>query len=275
MTLFKLTSKLFTTSTQYLLRNGASSIQNHHPRSFHASSIKLTLWDFFDDPNNYGKDKIKTGCAWSKDLLRKKNAVELHQLWFVLLKERNMLQTQEYFCMDNDEPIPGPDRLDKVAESMSNLRDVIDEREKAKNMLMYGRITKQGGEVRKSPTGAVYWYKYKEHLIPKELQKKVFGHQPAEIATFPKKIEEMQIRMKEKREKNVTRLNWLVNKQYQQQRMSNPSLPRQPPQWFRNRFRCTLKFGIHPRMRVLIRDKHKHDTRKHFVKTPKKTKERV
>jgi len=244
-------------------------------KGFHCSAHKLGLEEFFDSPSNFGKDQIKTGCSWSKDLLRRKSAVELHQLWFVLLKERNMLNTQEYYCLDNDKPIPGPDRLDKVAESMSNLRDVIDEREHAKNMILYGRKDKEGGEMRKSSVGAVYYHKYKEHLLPKHLNRNYYGDQPADIASFHPKIEEMHLRMQERREKNRQNMNFLIRKQWSQMRKSNPDLPLQKPLWFRNRFKSTWKYGIHPRVRVLFKQPRRWDTRKHFTEKPKISPERV
>lgn len=59
-----------------------------------------------------------------------------------------MLSTMEYYYIENDYPMPGKDRLEKVAESMGNLRDVLDEREAARNMLLYGRKEKVGDEWR-------------------------------------------------------------------------------------------------------------------------------
>uniref|UniRef100_H2ZFI3 Large ribosomal subunit protein uL29m n=1 Tax=Ciona savignyi TaxID=51511 RepID=H2ZFI3_CIOSA len=107
-------------------------------KQIHSSSRQNGLEEFFDDPKHFGLRELKSGSSWSVDLLRRKSTEDLHKLWFVLLKERNMLQTLELHCKTEDEPIPGPDRLEKVAESMSNLRDVLDEREEARNMLLVG-----------------------------------------------------------------------------------------------------------------------------------------
>lgn len=240
----------------------------------HSSSRNLGLNEFFDDPENFGKNDITTGCAWTKDLLRRKSAVDLHKLWFVLLKERNMLITQEYYCMDHDEPIQGPDRLDKVAESMSNLRDVIDERQSAKNVLLYGRTDKEGGEYRKNVFGFVYYYKNKEHLMPKEMKNKQLGDSPAEIASFNSKIEEMHLRMYEKRQRNLKNFNHVINLAYKQVRRANPDLPRSPPQWWRKRFHCQWKYGMFPKTTVLFNRKD-FDDRKQFYKRSKPEFDRV
>ena len=50
------------------------------------------------------------------------------------------------------------------------------------------------GEWRRSDLGELYFYKYKEHLLPKELQKEVENNdQPADIASFDPKLEEWHL----------------------------------------------------------------------------------
>ena len=246
-------------------------------RGLHVSMQRFGLEEFFDDKANWGLNNISYGAAWSKGLLRKKNAVELHQLWFILLKERNMLQTQEHYCLDNDDPIPGEGRLLKVAESMGNLRDVIQEREEAKNMLLLGRKSKTSEERRTSPLGFNYVYKHREHFLPEEhASNNAKGRdQPAEIAVFGKVHNEMHMRIQERRIKSKQKFKFLQRLQYRQLKKANPSLPQRYPEWFKMRHHATWKFGLRPRTTVMLKETGKHDSRKQHTKNPRSFFERV
>lgn len=72
--------------------------------------------EFFDAKNNWGKKEVKCGRAWTTDELRLKSNSDLHKLWYVLLKERNMLLTMELDCNEEFKLFPNPERLDKVSE---------------------------------------------------------------------------------------------------------------------------------------------------------------
>jgi large subunit ribosomal protein L47 len=72
------------------------------------------LEEFFDNPKNFGENEVKHGRSWTTDELRIKSSKDLHQLWYVLLKEKNMLLTMEHECKDKCHLFPSPERLDKV-----------------------------------------------------------------------------------------------------------------------------------------------------------------
>lgn len=89
------------------------------------------LMEFFEPIDNWGSQEVPSGRSWRMDELRMKSNTDLHKLWYILLKERNMLLTMEEAAKDNKELFPNPERFDRVEESMANLEDVVKERNKA------------------------------------------------------------------------------------------------------------------------------------------------
>ena len=53
---------------------------------------------------------------------------DLHKLWYVLLKEKNLLLTEKYDCKSRNVVMPHPERLHKVKLSMKRLKGVLAER---------------------------------------------------------------------------------------------------------------------------------------------------
>nr|CAB3263983.1 39S ribosomal protein L47, mitochondrial-like [Phallusia mammillata] len=242
---------LFSSRARALLGHQLSF--NSIVRTLHVSTRQHGLEEFFDNPKTFGKRKItKIGSPWTKDQLRRKSLLDLHKLWFVLLKERNMLLTLENICRETDEPMPGEERLEKVAESMSNLRDIITERETAKNMLLKGTPDGVPGEWRKSSLGDSYYYTYKEHLIPQELQKKQDDDKPVDIAHFDELLEEWHLRREERRIKLEKSYYYRIELKWNLIRKRNPSFPKSPPTWFRKQFRTTWKYGMHPDLPIML-----------------------
>ena len=94
--------------------------------------------EFFDEPKNWGQNEVKVGRSWKKDELRIKSNEDLHKLWYVLLKEKNMLLTMERACKTQFELFPSPERLDKVEDSMQALEQVVKERNTAYHLLETG-----------------------------------------------------------------------------------------------------------------------------------------
>lgn len=82
--------------------------------NIHTTAIRMDLMEFFDDSKHWGQTEVKSGRAWTQDELRIKSNSDLHKLWFVLLKEKNMLLTMEQECKEKVELFPSPERIDKV-----------------------------------------------------------------------------------------------------------------------------------------------------------------
>ncbi|KAL3994759.1 Mitochondrial 39-S ribosomal protein L47 (MRP-L47) family protein [Acanthocheilonema viteae] len=138
------------------------------------TSIPEGLREFFDDPANYGKDELddkkKPGRPWSKDELRLKSNTDLHKLWYVLLKERNMLLTMQEACVQKAHRMPNPDRIEKVAESMRNLESVVHERNDAYFRLETGDGADPPMRTITSFAGFTYQKQATEHLTSPDKQ---------------------------------------------------------------------------------------------------------
>lgn len=89
------------------------------------------LMQFFEPPSNWSKEEVQSGRHWSVDELRIKSNGDLHKLWFILYKERNMLLTMQEAAEDKVVNMPSPERIDKVEQSMKNIETVVIERNKA------------------------------------------------------------------------------------------------------------------------------------------------
>ncbi|KAI1285276.1 39S ribosomal protein L47, mitochondrial [Halotydeus destructor] len=126
------------------------------------------LMEFFDDPEKWGEQEIKSGRSWKKEELRIKSNSDLHKLWFVLLKERNMLLTMKEDADDNFELFPSPERIEKVEESMCNLEDVVKERNKAYWELEVGEgeTGERPSAFRRDTFGRHRYVGCSEHLVP-------------------------------------------------------------------------------------------------------------
>lgn len=127
--------------------------------SIHSTVPRFDLMEFFDDKKNWGANEVRCGRSWTKDELRIKSNADLHKLWYILLKEKNMLLTMEHECMDKFELFPSPERIDKVEESMDNLETVVRERNRAYYMLETGTDGERPARMAISPIGLRYLYR--------------------------------------------------------------------------------------------------------------------
>ncbi|XP_034568033.1 39S ribosomal protein L47, mitochondrial [Notolabrus celidotus] len=135
-------------------------------RALHTSISRRGLDEFFDLPENWGESAVKSGAPWTAKQLRTKSNEDLHSLWYVLLKEKNMLLTMEQEAKRQRVQMPSPERLRKVERSMIRLETVVNERETALRLLQTGQEKGRPGAWRRNLFGYTYWYRFKEYAIP-------------------------------------------------------------------------------------------------------------
>lgn len=128
--------------------------------------------EFFDDKKNWGENEVKHGRNWKLPELRIKSNEDLHKLWYVLLKEKNMLLTMEQEGIDQHRLFPSPERIDKVKESMENLETVVRERNRAYFELETGETGERPGRLVRNQLGMAFFYRSFEHVIPYFMNKK-------------------------------------------------------------------------------------------------------
>ncbi|KAL3861235.1 hypothetical protein ACJMK2_007283 [Sinanodonta woodiana] len=171
--------------------NSINSINNGIKRInqvfFSTSQSRNGLMEFFDDKLNWGMDKVSVGRPWRVDELRIKSNEDLHKLWYVLLKERNMLMTMEEEYKRKLRAFPSPERIFKVEESMENLQQVVKERNEAYNVLETGTTGEHHPRYVKNFLGLTVLKQPREHIIPEYMNKKY-------KLLYPNRIEKWQVK---------------------------------------------------------------------------------
>ena len=84
---------------------------------------------------NSGADSTLAGRSWAASELRNKSFEDLHKLWFVCLKEKNLLYTEKHHCRANCLEFKNPERIVSVRKSMARIKTVINERKKTGEVL--------------------------------------------------------------------------------------------------------------------------------------------
>jgi len=135
-------------------------------------SVNKKLLEFFDTKKNWGENDIKHGRSWSLPELRIKSNQDLHKLWFILLKENNMLLTMEEQAKEEHRLFPSPERIDKVKQSMENLESVVRERNRAYFELETGETGERPGRLTHNQLGMRFFYRSFEHVVPFFMNKK-------------------------------------------------------------------------------------------------------
>jgi len=157
-----------------------SEISATFARRFRLTTVTNDLNEFFDDKKNWGESTVKVGRSWRVDDLRIKSNTDLHKLWYVLVKERNMLMTMEHEAKRTCELFPNPERIDKVDESMTNIETVVRERNRAYHLLETGETGERpGGEI-ENFLGLQEYVQHDEYAIPKEQNKTYLMEKEAE-----------------------------------------------------------------------------------------------
>ncbi|KAL9542719.1 hypothetical protein MBANPS3_008473 [Mucor bainieri] len=90
------------------------------------------LYQFFENNETLPKQNW-TGRAWKAQELRQKSFDDLHKLWYVLLKERNVLATQREEATRLKLPKQiwtNQGRLKKCQKSMARIKFVLNERQR-------------------------------------------------------------------------------------------------------------------------------------------------
>ena len=78
------------------------------------------LEEFVDRSERDSEGQVKAvGRSWNASELRLKSYEDLHSLWFVLLKERNMLHTVRLASRNEGVNMPSPERFTKVSLTQS------------------------------------------------------------------------------------------------------------------------------------------------------------
>lgn len=166
------------------------------------------LAEFFDLKDNWAKVDVITGRSWRLDELRIKKNSDLHKLWYVLLKERNMLKTMEASCEKYFQPMPCPERIYKVEESMENLERVIAERNSAFIELETGETGERPSKYFTTILGFRDKRFLDEHSKPAEAKEKLY-EQPYlddEVYMFQKLWKEKLLTQKRDKEDDEKRV---------------------------------------------------------------------
>ncbi|XP_051987089.1 39S ribosomal protein L47, mitochondrial [Xyrauchen texanus] len=178
-----------------------------YSRALHTSCGRKGLEEFFDLQENWGETTVKSGAPWTAKQLRSKSNEDLHKLWYVLLKEKNMLLTIEQEAKRQCVQMPSPERIKKVERSMKRLDTVVNEREDALRLLQTGQEKSRPGAWRRNVFGKTMWHSYREYPIPWYLNtryKRRRFYEPSHVAPYTRLSLEKYMKtkiQKEKREK--------------------------------------------------------------------------
>ena len=95
-----------------------------------SSASRTGLEEFYDTKHQLAMAEPVAGRAWLASELRRKSFEDLHKLWFVLYRERNMLLTEQARARRHGMRLARLDRKGKVQKSMARIKAVLADRHK-------------------------------------------------------------------------------------------------------------------------------------------------
>merc|ERR1719198_2571928 len=102
---------------------GANLARSHIARPLTSlGSARTGLEEFYDTKHQLAMAEPVAGRAWLASELRRKSFEDLHKLWFVLYKERNMLLTEQARARRHGMRLARLDRKKMVQKSMARIR---------------------------------------------------------------------------------------------------------------------------------------------------------
>mmetsp|Transcript_533 Transcript_533/g.965 ORF Transcript_533/g.965 Transcript_533/m.965 type:complete len:145 (-) Transcript_533:1034-1468(-) len=94
--------------------------------------LNMPLDEFRDSVSREQRFQEPVGRSWTVKELRRKSYEDMHKLWYVLYKERNMLLTEKNLSRRKNLKFPQPERWKKVKRSMAAIKVVLGERKREK-----------------------------------------------------------------------------------------------------------------------------------------------
>ncbi|KAK4046401.1 54S ribosomal protein L4 mitochondrial [Microbotryomycetes sp. JL221] len=119
-------------------RDAPSIPKDQWPNKQDTNTDNHPLWKFFHDQQSLeapDKRTDESGRAWTSFELRRKSFEDLHSLWYIVLRERNVLLTQREEArrlrLDLQSFGNHSDRLRMCQKSMARIKQVVSERRHA------------------------------------------------------------------------------------------------------------------------------------------------
>ncbi|KAJ2538700.1 54S ribosomal protein L4 mitochondrial [Coemansia sp. RSA 1933] len=103
-------------------------------RATQSGLINRGFEEFFQGGERLPKEHEQTGRAWSASELRQKSWEDLHKLWYVVLKERNVLASQNEEAKRlgiQSDVFTNKSRVIKCKKTMARIKTVLNERKLA------------------------------------------------------------------------------------------------------------------------------------------------